>query len=154
MAEDRKKLRTSTMLRRLFKTKSLSAFIRQNESGMVTEDFGEYVKTFCREKNITVEGLIKNTGIERTYGHQLVNGTRKPSRDKVLQFALAMELEPEKAQHLLRIADKSELYPRIKRDAVIIYALNNHLSFQKTQELLYENSLTLLGGSSQYEELS
>ena len=57
-----------------------------------------------------------------------------------------MEADLTQAQEMLRIARRSLLYPRIKRDAVIIYCLHNHLSLMDTQIILQDLELPLLGG--------
>jgi hypothetical protein len=92
------------------------------------------------------ERVIKLASIERTYGHQLFNGTRKPSRDKVIQLAFGFGLDVDETQELLKIAQKSLLYPKIKRDAVILYCLNNHKSIIQTQSVLETLGVILLGG--------
>ena len=92
------------------------------------------------------ERVIKMASIERTYGHQLFNGTRKPSRDKVIQLAFGFRLGVDEAQRLLKIAQKSLLYTKIKRDAVILYCLNNQKSIIETQSVLETLGLTLIGG--------
>ena len=50
------------------------------------------------------------------------------------------------AQEMLKIARRSPLYPRIKRDTVIIYCLHNHVSLVDTQIILQDLELPLLGG--------
>jgi hypothetical protein len=79
-----------------------------------------------------------------------LNGTRQPSRDKVLQLAFGLRLTVDEAQRLLRAADKSPLYPRLKRDAVVLFALNKSLSILETQNLLSGEGLTPLGGASKH----
>ena len=90
--------------------------------------------------------VIERSQIERTYGHQLFNGTRRPSRDKVLQLALGLGLSVDETQRLLRAAGKSPLYPRLKRDAVILYGIGKKLPIFTVQENLTKYGLTLLGG--------
>jgi hypothetical protein len=58
----------------------------------------------------------------------------------------------EQAQELLRRADKSLLYPRIKRDAAIIFCLSRGMDVIDTQSLLESLDLTLLGDCCRYEE--
>ena len=89
---------------------------------------------------------IERSQIERTYGHQLFNGTRRPSRDKVIQLALGFGLNVDETQRLLRSAGKSPLYPRLKRDAAILYGIQKKLSILAVQEILTKYGLTLLGG--------
>ena len=105
----------------------------------------EYICSLCQASGQVPEQAILRAGIERTYGHQLFNGTRKPSRDKVIQLAFGLGLGLDGAQELLKVARKSPLYPRIKRDAAIIYCLQHGCSFFETQAALQALGLTLLG---------
>lgn len=143
---NKKKIRTSTFLRRLFKSPNLKRFIEENEDGMQSLMFHRYLSEMCRKAGCVPEQIIKQTTIERTYGHQIFNGTRKPSRDKVIQLAFGFGLDVDGTQKLLRAAQKSPLYPRFKRDAVILYCIEHHLSDMEAQNALQELRLTLLGG--------
>lgn len=141
-----KKTRTSTLLNKLFKTSNLEGFIERNAADMETPLFHIYISELCQTMGQVPERIIKLASIERTYGHQLFNGTRKPSRDKVIQLAFGFGLGVDDAQRLLKIAQKSLLYPKIKRDAVILYCLNNQKSIIETQSVLETLELILLGG--------
>jgi len=143
---EKEKIKTSTLLKNLFKTPNLSRFIKENGIIIQTPPFHEYICEMCRKDGIVPEQIIKNTTIERTYGHQLFNGTRKPSRDKVLQLAFGFGLDVGDAQKLLKVAQKAQLYPKIMRDAVILYCIEHHMSDMDTQNVLLEMKLTLLGG--------
>jgi hypothetical protein len=148
MAEQKTKRdsRTSTLLRKLTSTHDLEKFIIRNATEMKVPPFHVYLTSLCRNTGQVPEQVIKRAGIERTYGHQLFNGTRRPSRDKVMQFAFGLGLDLNGAQKLLQIAQKSQLYPRIKRDAVIVYCINHQKDIFETQSILQSLDLTLLGG--------
>ena len=103
------------MLRRLFNTTDLEKFIERNAGEMEIPSFHAYITNICKSIGQVPEQVIKQAGIERTYGHQLFNGTRKPSRDKVIQLAFGFKLDLDDTQKLLQIAQKSPLYPKIKR---------------------------------------
>jgi hypothetical protein len=107
--------------------------------------FHVYLHRLCVEKDVLPAHIIKKSGIERTFGHQLFNGNRKPSRDKVIQLAFGFDMDYDEAQTMLKIARKSALYPKIERDAVIIHALKNNLPDGDVQATLSELSLPLLG---------
>lgn len=146
MAEqERERIRTSTLMRKLHKTKKIDSFLLEQEAQFEHETFQEYLKKHCAAKNTIAEHVIGRAQIDRTYGHQLFNGTRKPSRDKVIQLAFGLGLDVEETQQLLRAASKSALYPRVRRDAVMIYALKEHWSMTDVQEALDQYQLTLLG---------
>lgn len=154
MSDSKRKVHTSTLLRRLFKTRSLSSYVKRNEASMVNESFSDYLQEMLSEKGVVAEQVINSSGIERTYGHQLFNGTRKPSRDKVLQLAVGFGLSYDETQKLLKMADKSVLYPKVKRDAAVIFALKNGYTILQLQQLLFDEKLTLLGESSKYEGIT
>jgi len=137
---------TSNLFYKLFKAVSLKAFVDDNVQEMVVPQFHTYITELCREWGRVPEQVIKQAAIERTYGHQLFNGTRKPSRDKVIQLAFGLGLDVDHAQYLLKLAQKSALYPKIKRDAAILFCLIKHKSVIETQGMLQELGLPLLGG--------
>jgi hypothetical protein len=145
------KISTSGLLQRLFKTASISRFIRHFEGDMTHIPFDVHLTNICRDKDTVPEQVIKKSGIERTYGHQLFNGRRKPSRDKVIQLAFGFSMNYEETQELLKMARKSDLYPKLKRDAVIIYALTRQLGVSTVQDTLFELGLPILGKEDRYE---
>jgi hypothetical protein len=137
---------TSTLFDRLFIASDLKDFINENEDIMQVPSFHEYIVQMCRNMGETQEHVIKRSAIERTYGHQLFNGTRRPSRDKVIQLSFGFGLDVEGTQKMLKVAQKSTLYPKIKRDAAIIYCISHKAGLIKTQTMLHDLRLTLLGG--------
>ena len=141
-----KKIPTSTLLQKLFQTSSLNRFIQRygDEMNSVPR-FHEYITVLCAKKGVSAERIIKNSDIARTYGHQLFNGARKPTRDRVIQLAFGFEMDYDETQELLTIARKSPLYPKIKRDAIIIFALKNKYDVVAVQASLFELSLPILG---------
>ena len=146
-----KNITTSKLLQNLFKTASLDRFLRRlDDTDCNIPPFHEYINTVCTEKNVTQEHIIKKADIERTYGHQLFRGTRTPSRDKVIQLAFGFELGYEETQKLLSIARKSNLHPKVKRDAVIIYALERELTLDDVQATLFDLNIKLLGKDRSY----
>lgn len=140
-----KQASTSNLLQKLIKSNDLEEFLEDYATELSVPQFHEYVSNLCKEKQLIIEQVINRSSIERTYGHQLFNGTRRPSRDKVLQLSFGMCLNFEETQYLLTVAQKSQLYPKIKRDAAVIYCLNNQLDIFETQSLLQSLNISLLG---------
>lgn len=146
MANDKGKATTSTLWASLFKATSVQTYIKNNRGDLGLPGFAEYVSLLCRERDEVPERVIKRAGIERTFGHQIFRGVRKPSRDTVLQLAFGFGADVEQAQALLLHAGQCALYPRIKRDATICYCLKNRYSLIETQQTLADLALPLLGG--------
>lgn len=107
--------------------------------------FPDYIAEMCLARGEPREYAIRRAGIERSYGYQLFNGTRKPSRDKAIQLAFGFELDLQETQELLKVAMQSPLNPRIKRDAAILYGIMHRLEIDEVQKLLERFEMPLLG---------
>lgn len=139
-------LSTDELLVLLFKSPSLSLFLDGRNLDLAMPSFSDYISSLCAEQNEVPEHIIQRSGLEKSFGHQLFNGRRAPSRDTVLQLAFGFSLSVPETQELLRIARKSPLYPRVKRDAAIIYCLYHGISFVDAQIILHDLCLPVLGG--------
>ena len=147
----KEKISTSALLRKLFKTNNLENFIKHYGEQFDNIPFHTYINQLCVENGTIPAHVIHKSSIERTFGHQLFNGIRKPSRDKVIQLAFGFGMDYEKTQELLKISHHRALYPKIKRDAAIIFALHRGLPVTDVQVTLSELSLPLLGKEERYE---
>lgn len=130
----------------LFKERDIEQFLQRDESSFLLPTFAEYMTDWCKKHDQVPEKVILRANLDKSYGHQLFSGKRNPSRDTVLQMAFAIGADLSQAQEMLKIARKSILYPRVKRDAVIIYCLHNSISLTDTEIILYDLGLPLLGG--------
>lgn len=142
---------TSAMFAELREENTFSKFVGQNTDCFIEQSFAEYIVMLGKERGVSPSQVIRNAQIDRVYGQQIFSGVRKPSRDKVIQLVFGFSLTLEETQKLLAIGNKSGLYPKIKRDAAIIFGLNNDFDLQKMQDLLYETTLPLLGEQKLYE---
>jgi len=144
-ASNRKTIPTREFFSKMLQSTDLREFFQTHAGEMEIPPLHIHLSNICVSTGQVPEQVIKKAGIERTYGHQLFNGTRNPSRDKAIQLAFGLGLDPDGAQKLLQIARKNALYPRIKRDAAILYCFENRKSFPDAQCLLDSLGLTLLG---------
>ncbi|NMA94224.1 MAG: hypothetical protein GX975_06145 [Clostridiales bacterium] len=144
--ENENRLSTQELLELLFKERSLESFLSRDESSFLMPSFSEYISRLCKMRGAVAEHIIMRADIEKSYGHQLFSGKRNPSRDTVIQMAFGFESDVDQAQMLLKVAQKTLLYPRVKRDSAIIYCLHNRISIVDTQIILHDLDLPLLGG--------
>lgn len=109
------------------------------------EPLNEYLKKLLDEKHLDKKEVIKLSGLDGNYAYHIFNGTKKnPSRTKILALAMAMGLNLDEVQYLLRYAQQALLYPRNQWDAVIISAIEQKLSVIQTNELLHRLGEELL----------
>ena len=113
-----------------------------------TEDaktsFSEMVNSMLTEQNMTPADLQRKSGIARTYIYQILDGTRNPGRDKVIAVALALKADIDDAQRMLKVTGNAVLYPKDKRDAVIIFAVNKKMTVIDVNNLLESNGVGIL----------
>ena len=97
-----------------------------------------YLAGLFHERNIKVKEIIRRLNLERTYGYQIFNGTRHPSRDILIRLALLLGLNLEETQRLLKIGGKNILYPRVRKDAIAVFAIEKGYSPEEYEMLLQE----------------
>ena len=96
-----------------------------------------YLQQMLDEKGLRRADVVRDAGLNGTFGYQIFTGARGASRDKVLQIAFAMGLSLREANRALQAAGVNELYCKNRRDAVIIYCLTHGASLQQADEELY-----------------
>ncbi|NLI22440.1 MAG: hypothetical protein GX418_12960 [Clostridiales bacterium] len=139
-------LRTGTLWSLLMDSPTFSHFIETNAESLDMPAFSVFITDLCRQRGEPPERVIRRSGIERSFGHQLFRGTRNPSRDTVLLLAFGFQADIELAQTLLKYARCGQLYPRVRRDALISFCLFHRYDLIQTQNLLAEKGMVLLGG--------
>ncbi|HPF86582.1 MAG TPA: helix-turn-helix transcriptional regulator [Candidatus Limiplasma sp.] len=137
---------TREIQRRLFAASNFDLFLEENADGMHTPKLCYHLTELCRSHALKPVEVIRRADLDRTYGHQLFNGTRKPSRDKLIQLAFGLGLTVEETQELLKTAQKSALYPKLLRDAAIMRCLYEGKTIDDAQTLLGRLGLTPIGG--------
>ena len=85
---------------------------------------------------LSVPEWIAAADISKSYAYQVLRGERIPSRDILLRTALVLRLSLKEAQRLLAVGGCGALYPKIRRDAAVIFALNQHMTLLETEDLL------------------
>lgn len=95
-----------------------------------------YLCNLLKQRGWLVKDAIRACYLERSYGYQLFNGTRAPTRTFLLRLALAVDLGEEETQLLLTRCGRPVLYPRSRFDAAVLYGLSHHLTLEETDELL------------------
>ena len=116
----------------------LKGFTLASDEADMAVSFADFFQEILKERGISAGEAIRTANIYRTYGYQILNGQRKPGRDKVIALCLALTLSFEETQRALKIADEAVLYPRRQRDSILIFCVQQKLTVSETNELLFE----------------
>lgn len=126
---------TDELLKILKSTQDINEYIKDNFEDINNITFTEYLEQLMKSHNLTRAQIIDGSNIQKSYGYQIFDGSKKPSRNKVLALCFSMALSVDESNRLLKLSDNAILYPRIKRDSTIIFAL------EKKQNLINANIL-------------
>ena len=129
---------TDELLKELDNTSDINQYLSTNRDELIEQNVAKYLNELLEKKeNLTKSKIIKSTSLSESYIYDIFRGEKSnPSRNKLLLIAFAMSLDLETTQKLLKIAKVGILYPRIKRDSIIIFALNKNLDFFECENLL------------------
>ena len=139
-----KKKNTDGLQQELMDSPDLTLFLSQNQEQFVNKSVSELLNHLFEEKNISKAALAKKAGMSEIYLHQIFAGRRNPSRNRLLCLCYGLEASVEETQELLKLCGIAQLYPKLKRDAIIYYGLLHKLSlFEINDKLFDENEETL-----------
>ena len=140
-----KSITTTNLLSELKQTKDINQFLEAHDLESSTSAPSTYLSHLLTAHNMKPSQLAVEALMDRSFTYQLINGTRTPNRNILLRFAFALHLSLIETQHLLLHYQKGELYVRILHDALIIYAIENHLNLADINDLLIQyNQAALL----------
>lgn len=135
---------TDDLNRDLMASPDIDSYIKKNQAQFSDCQVTEVLADLYEQKHLSKAELARRACMSEVYLHQLFSGRRKPSRDKLLCLCIGMELRLDEAQWLLRQAEHSQLYPRLKRDAIISYGMLHRQSLDEINDKLFaENEKAL-----------
>ena len=126
---------TEELLEQLLASDDPALFASQHK--ISTRELGEYLTQLLDEKGLVRAEVVREAGLNETFGYQIFTGARNPSRDKLLQIIFAMHCTLKEANRILQAAGHSALYCKNRRDAIIIFCLDRGANLQTTDEELY-----------------
>lgn len=132
--------------RNLLNAENFEEFLRLNQDNMLDLTLSEYLALLLYQKDLRVADVIRDSGLTKSYVHQIFNGEKKPSRDKLIAIAFGLHLNSEDTQRMLKLGGCSELYTRVARDAAILFSIQHGMSIEDANDLLYDNRFPTLTG--------
>ena len=126
---------TEELLAELLDAPDPRAFIKRREVG--ERSLAEYLDALLLEKGLRRSVVVREAGINETFGYQIFTGARRASRDNLLKLAFATGCSLRETNRLLQAGGANELYCKNRRDAIVIFAISHGYTQQKTKEELY-----------------
>lgn len=124
---------TSTLFQRLCRRESGEAVLQE---AWTAPTCARMLREEIERAGISAPEWIASAYISKSYGYQVLRGERMPGRDILLRTALVLQLSLQETQRLLALGDCGALYPKVRRDAAVIFALNHKMTLLEAEELL------------------
>ena len=131
------KKNTSDLQEELMNAPDLDRFLTDNEEHFNTSSIAENIEILFRKRKITKSALAKQSAISEVYLHQVLAGRRKPSRNRILCLCFGLSATLEESQNLLKLCGYAQLFPKDRRDAIIIYGIVHHMDLFSINDKLY-----------------
>ena len=124
---------TGKLFHRLCGRESGKAFLSQDRKDPTG---AQLLQELLEKAGVSATEWMTAADISKSYGYQVLRGERIPGRDILLRTALFLKLNLKETQRLLTVGGCGVLYPKIRRDAAVIFALNQKMSLLETEDLL------------------
>ncbi|MBQ9733157.1 MAG: helix-turn-helix transcriptional regulator [Clostridia bacterium] len=135
---------TDELRQALLDASDLDKFLKENDEQFSRQDVTELLNEIFDKRDINKSNLAKRAGMSNVYLHQVFSGRRNASRNRMLCICLGLEATLDETQELLKRSGMGLLYPKDRRDAIIIYGLLHHQTlFEVNDKLFCENEDTL-----------
>ena len=135
---------TDDLRQELMESPDLDQFLTDNQEDFDGGRIGEMLNALFQKHRISKAALARLSGMSEVYLHQVLAGRRNPSRSRLLCLCFGLDATVEETQLLLKHCGHAQLYPKNRRDAIILYGLANNMDlFDVNDKLFRENEETL-----------
>ena len=135
---------TGELQQELMEQPNIKAYLSDNQSFFTEMGLLELLETLQKRSKLTKAEIARKSGMSDVYLYQVLSGRRNPSRDRLLSLCVGLGASLEETQQVLRQGGWAQLYPRLRRDAIIIHGLIHHHELSKINDTLFaENEKTL-----------
>ena len=129
---------TDDLQQELMETPDLNSFLKDNEDNFSDQSAQELLGRLFEKRKLSKAALAKYSGMSEIYLHQVFSGRRNPSRSRLICLCYGLNATLKETQELLGFSGHARLYPKIKRDAIIIYGLVHGIDLFDVNDKLFE----------------
>ena len=135
---------TSNLMRELMQVEQLDRYLEENGGQMIETTLAGELTRLLEERQLTRTEVAARSGLSRVYVYEVFSGKKLPSRDSVIRICFALSLGPQEIASLFKHTGYPPLYPRSRRDAVILFAARRHTTLPELTEMLSRQGLPVI----------
>ena len=123
---------------------TVEEFLDVHKGNMVCEKPGRYLNSLIDRTNVNKGTLLKKINLSKSFFYEVLGGKKLPGRNNFIQFMIALDQPFSECQAALKACGYNPLYARNRRDAIIIYCIENQKCLAEVNILLESQNMTIL----------
>lgn len=127
---------TEDLLERLLSARTSEDYLVQSDA-TINRSLTDYLGQLLQEKGMKRADVVRASGINGTVVYDIFKGKSRPGRDHAIMLAVGLGCNLRETQRLLRLAGVSELWPKVRRDAIIIWCIDHGRSRSSIDDELW-----------------
>lgn len=135
---------TEDLLARLLSSEGIEDYLDQGE--VVDRRLPDYLFELLAERGMKRADVVRLSGINVTVVYDIFAGKSLPGRDRAIMLAFGLRCSLRETQRILKLAGVSELWPKLRRDAIIIWCIEQGMTRDACDDELWRfGEKTLFG---------
>lgn len=141
MAEEKS---TEDLLKRLLASSTVDEYLSEGKT--LDRTLATYLEEPRERLGVKKAAVVRDSGLNPTVVYDIFAGKSRPGRDHVIMLAFGLHCSLIETQRLLRLAGVAELWPKVRRDSIIIWCIENGKTRAECEDELWSRGeKTLLG---------
>lgn len=132
---------TANLMEELLQTRRLEDYLETNDVHLLDVTLSEELEKLLENTGLSKGEVAVRSGLSRVYVYQIFAGQKMPSRDSLLRICFALSLDVREITMLFEHTGYPVLYPRDRRDSVILFAASRRKSLLELEEMLEQQQL-------------
>lgn len=128
---------TDSLQQELMSTPNLNDFLASNSESFQCENVADYLAVLLSQKDLSKATVARRAEMSEIYLHQIFAGRRKPSRNRLLCICYGLGATVNEAQELLKLCGLAQLYPKNRRDAIILFGMAHGSTLSEINDKLF-----------------
>ena len=129
---------TSDLQQELLSKPNLDRILSENAASFQQESATALLNRLYERTGLSKITLAKRSGMSEIYLRQIFGGQRTPSRDRLLSLCCAMDATLEETQEVLKRSSLARLYPKNRRDAIILHGIAHGTPLMEINDTLFQ----------------
>lgn len=97
----------------------------------------DYLFELLDDRGMKRADVVRASGVNVTVVYDIFAGKSLPGRDRAIMLAFGLKCSLRETQRLLRLAGVAELWPKVRRDAIVIWCIERGKTREECDEELW-----------------